>query len=255
MMAGKRDLTGTEEEGPVGRLSRRRLRSGRYLVRPCGLARSHWEMRAAILCCVALASILILELQTPNDVVAALGLLPLLAAMWLLSTRFAAIVTTIAALCFALSLLVERQNQVTLLYFGSAAAVIALTTRLYATGLAELLSRPTRPFGASVAGVHLPLLADTALFVGGIAALTPRELEVARLTAQGYTALEVSQRLHIAQPTVETHVARVYAKLGINTKGQLIRMSSRFSPVPVGSVLVSGSGPRASSLELPNLTS
>ncbi len=150
MMAGKRILREAEEEGAVGRQSRRRLTYRRYLLRPCSLARSPWEVRAAIVCCLALGSILILELQTPNDVVAALGLLPLLAAMWLLSARFAVIVATIAAICFAVSLFVERQNQPTILYFGSAAAVIALTTRLYSTvslkssrNLLEPLARPS----------------------------------------------------------------------------------------------------------------
>jgi len=107
-------------------------------------------VRAAIVCCLSLGSILILELETPNDVVAALGLLPLLAALWLLSARFAVIVATIAAICFAVSLFVERQNQPTILYFGSAAAVIALTTRLYSTvslkssrNLLEPLARPS----------------------------------------------------------------------------------------------------------------
>jgi DNA-binding CsgD family transcriptional regulator/tetratricopeptide (TPR) repeat protein len=64
--------------------------------------------------------------------------------------------------------------------------------------------------------------------VTGPASLTGREREVAALTVQGYTAAEVGTRLFIGRRTVESHLASCYAKLGVRTKGELIRRASEF---------------------------
>jgi ATP/maltotriose-dependent transcriptional regulator MalT len=58
--------------------------------------------------------------------------------------------------------------------------------------------------------------------VHGPGSLTPRELEVASLSAQGLTAHEVGERLFISKRTVETHLMNIYAKLGIDSKRELI---------------------------------
>ena len=57
----------------------------------------------------------------------------------------------------------------------------------------------------------------------GPTALTDREREIAALAAQGLTAKAIGQQLHIGERTVETHVARVYAKFNVHTRGQLVR--------------------------------
>jgi DNA-binding CsgD family transcriptional regulator len=57
----------------------------------------------------------------------------------------------------------------------------------------------------------------------GPAALTEREREVARLAAGGLTAREIGERLIIGHRTVETHLARAYAKLGVASKVELVR--------------------------------
>ena len=62
--------------------------------------------------------------------------------------------------------------------------------------------------------------ADTVLGAGG---LTVREREVARLAAERLTAQEIGERLFISRRTVETHLARVYAKLGVTSKSELAR--------------------------------
>ena len=55
----------------------------------------------------------------------------------------------------------------------------------------------------------------------GASGLTTREREVARLAAERLTAQEIADRLFISRRTVETHLARVYAKLGVASKGEL----------------------------------
>jgi DNA-binding CsgD family transcriptional regulator len=49
----------------------------------------------------------------------------------------------------------------------------------------------------------------------GVEALTPGELRVARLAADGQTNREIAQTLYVTLKTVEGHLARAYAKLSI----------------------------------------
>ncbi|MFD8077123.1 response regulator transcription factor [Streptomyces sp. NPDC059718] len=53
-----------------------------------------------------------------------------------------------------------------------------------------------------------------------LAALTPRELEVLALMAEGRTNLGIARRLWLTERTVETHVASIMAKLGLTTSAE-----------------------------------
>ena len=55
----------------------------------------------------------------------------------------------------------------------------------------------------------------------GVEALTPSELRVARLAAEGRSNREIAHELYVTLKTVEGHLARAYAKLGIEGRGQL----------------------------------
>jgi DNA-binding CsgD family transcriptional regulator len=57
----------------------------------------------------------------------------------------------------------------------------------------------------------------------GPGSLTRREAEVARLAATGISAKEIAQSLFVGERTVESHLASVYAKLGVDSKLQLVR--------------------------------
>lgn len=57
--------------------------------------------------------------------------------------------------------------------------------------------------------------------------LTPRELEVVQLLAEGKSNKEVATSLGIAVKTAETHRARIMAKLGIRSIGELVRYAVR----------------------------
>ncbi|HET8625988.1 MAG TPA: alpha/beta fold hydrolase [Thermomicrobiales bacterium] len=61
----------------------------------------------------------------------------------------------------------------------------------------------------------------------GPEALTKREREVVRLTAQGYTAPEIARLLVVSERTVETHLAHAYAKLGVASRLALLREAER----------------------------
>ena len=53
--------------------------------------------------------------------------------------------------------------------------------------------------------------------------LTPRELEVARLTAKGYPNKVVAERLLISEGTAKLHLHHVYEKLNVNGRMALVR--------------------------------
>ena len=58
----------------------------------------------------------------------------------------------------------------------------------------------------------------------GLLGLSPRELEVARLAAEGLTTGEVAQQLHISLNTVKTHLKTAYRKTGISSRRALKKM-------------------------------
>lgn len=57
---------------------------------------------------------------------------------------------------------------------------------------------------------------------GGAAALTSREREVAELAAAGWSARDIGAELFIGERTVEGHLARTYARLGVRSKVELV---------------------------------
>ncbi len=60
-----------------------------------------------------------------------------------------------------------------------------------------------------------------------IHALTSQEAQVARLAGEGLSNRQISTRLFISPRTVEYHLGKVFAKLGISSRGQLHRVLPR----------------------------
>ena len=56
--------------------------------------------------------------------------------------------------------------------------------------------------------------------------ITPREREVLRLLARGYTYKEIARRLEVSIKTVETHVSSVLRKLQLSSRHELTRWAT-----------------------------
>ncbi|MHB2205548.1 response regulator transcription factor [Methylobacterium sp. CM6257] len=54
-------------------------------------------------------------------------------------------------------------------------------------------------------------------------ALSPRETEVLRLIAQGFSNKEIARRIDVSVKSVETYKARAAEKLGLRTRAEIIR--------------------------------
>jgi len=52
--------------------------------------------------------------------------------------------------------------------------------------------------------------------------LSPRELEVARLIADGFTNRTIGAALEISSWTVSTHTRRIFAKLGVSCRAEMV---------------------------------
>jgi len=53
--------------------------------------------------------------------------------------------------------------------------------------------------------------------------LTPRETEVLALIGEGLSNREIGERLFLGQATVKTHVNRIFAKIGTQSRAQAVR--------------------------------
>jgi DNA-binding CsgD family transcriptional regulator len=60
------------------------------------------------------------------------------------------------------------------------------------------------------------------------AGLTNRQLEVARLVAQGFTNAELAHRLYISEKTADHHVSAILGKLGLSSRREVVRRAAEF---------------------------
>jgi DNA-binding CsgD family transcriptional regulator len=61
--------------------------------------------------------------------------------------------------------------------------------------------------------------------LGGLAVLTPRELEVLALMGQGMRQKQIAERLHRSVSTIDRHRERIGVKLGITDRIELVGMA------------------------------
>jgi DNA-binding NarL/FixJ family response regulator len=57
--------------------------------------------------------------------------------------------------------------------------------------------------------------------------LSPREQEVLRLVAEGLTSMQIGQQLFLSRRTVDTHLAAIFNKLGVENRAQAVAVAAR----------------------------
>ncbi|HEY2825364.1 MAG TPA: helix-turn-helix transcriptional regulator [Gemmatimonadales bacterium] len=62
--------------------------------------------------------------------------------------------------------------------------------------------------------------------------LTPRELEILELIAQGLSNKEIAARVFVSENTVKTHSSRVFDKLGARRRTQAVQLGKDFRLIP-----------------------
>ena len=113
--------------------------------------------------------------------------------------------------------LVGSDNQAAIDRWTEATAVFAACDAVVTARRLPAAARPARPAGR----------ARTA--TSGPGALTSRELEVVQLAIEGLATREIGERLFIGRRTVETHLTNAYAKLGIRSRVELVRIADQFA--------------------------
>src|SRR5579862_2415937 len=62
--------------------------------------------------------------------------------------------------------------------------------------------------------------------------ITPRELEILELIAQGMSNSEIAEKLFVSENTVKTHSSRVFDKLGAKRRTQAVQLGKEFGLLP-----------------------
>jgi DNA-binding NarL/FixJ family response regulator len=83
----------------------------------------------------------------------------------------------------------------------------------------ELIARVRRHLAPQTRGSAAP---------PAVRLLTPRELEVLRLLAEGVDQREIAERLVISSKTVATHIQHILVKLGVHSRAQAVAAAHRY---------------------------
>jgi DNA-binding CsgD family transcriptional regulator len=62
--------------------------------------------------------------------------------------------------------------------------------------------------------------------------ITPRELEILELMAQGMSNREIAAKLFVSENTVKTHSSRVFDKIGAKRRTQAVQLGKQFGLLP-----------------------
>jgi len=128
-----------------------------------------------------------------------------------------------------------HQNERAVRLAGAAEAVRtrmqSVVSRPWAVAMAAIVEPSRHSLGrraseVAAAGAALPVEAAVEEALGGSpppapTPLTPRELEIARMVAEGRSNKEIAAGLFIATRTAETHVQNIMNKLGLTSRAQI----------------------------------
>src|SRR5256886_899556 len=173
--------------------------------------------RVLIGCLVSLAAIFAVDISTPrSDYFAILYIVPAATAAAVLPSKCAAGALLSALGLQITGLLVQRSTVGSVLAGAASLIFVIVVLRILSVASRQAKYRSQGAARVAISGAELDALDNQ------LQRLTKRERQVAELVAEGRSAREIARHLHIGRRTVETHVGRGYAKLGITSRVELI---------------------------------
>lgn len=119
-------------------------------------------------------------------------------------------------------------------YLGRTAGIQLIRGAIEAVAAGGRVFTPEQERGAIVALGRLTRHAREASDVTG--SLTRRELEILRFLARGFSMKQVALRLGVSPRTVESHITKLYRKLGARTRVQALSRAASLGLVDLGSI-------------------
>ncbi len=117
-------------------------------------------------------------------------------------------------------------------YVGKTSGVGLITEAIETIAAGGRVFTPEQERGAVDA---LGRMARRVREASGIAThLTSREAEILRLISKGLTMRQIAVRLSVSPRTVESHIARLYRKLGVRTRVQAVGRAASLGLVDLG---------------------
>ena len=112
------------------------------------------------------------------------------------------------------------------------AALVAVAFATFGIWLGLRLTKPKTQFVIK----HVPVPA-TVPFVPDDRrredlSITPRELDILELIAEGLSNREIAEKLFVSENTVKTHSSRVFSKLGARRRTQAVQLGKEFGLLP-----------------------
>ena len=122
-------------------------------------------------------------------------------------------------------LVVEQSTRIYGLVIAAAFAIVGIVLGLRVSKREIVLKHVEVPVRVEVPVPAEPFVADQARI--DALTMTPRELEVLQLIAEGLSTKEMAERLFVSENTVKTHTSRVFDKLGANRRTQAVQMAKQ----------------------------
>ncbi|WP_304854096.1 helix-turn-helix transcriptional regulator [Adlercreutzia caecimuris] len=91
-------------------------------------------------------------------------------------------------------------------------------------GGAAVVERPVRPDPALAENGIFAILDDKCRKVANIHGLSDRETQILKLLARGMTKATIADELYVSENTVRTHVKRIYSKLDVHNRDELLKL-------------------------------
>jgi DNA-binding CsgD family transcriptional regulator len=208
-----------------------------------------WRLRTLGICASCVAVLALVDVAVRLNAVTTAALIPpmLICAGTLLRGRPLTVILTLSMADLPLMYgLAPASSKIPIVVIGViavAAAAVGVWLRRFSGGPAhsELVGRPHNGKVVVTGRLHQPQSAEQpdGVLAQRLAHLSRREQDVARLVLDGLPTREIAGRLFISERTVETHLANIFDKIEVHSRGELVdsllnRRSPNGKPRPAG---------------------